>query len=146
MGAAVRSSSSSHSARLRAAVAALLLAGCSSAAPPLPPDTTSINRTHDLTINDFTPEAQAMSCGDIADERQKIADAMKGANDAIAGNRTRNEVAAGIFDLGGLVAAPALLASNNNDAEKDQITKLYARRDTLIKLATLKHCPASPPA
>ncbi len=125
-------------------MAALLLAGCASEAPSLPTDTTSIHRTHDLTINDFTPEAQAMNCDDIAGERRKIADALRAANSAVEKNRTRNEVVMGIVDMTGLVAAPVLLAGNNNDAEKDEITKLYERQDTLIKLATLKHCATTP--
>jgi len=121
-------------------LAILLLAGCASDAPPLPPDTTSINRTHNLTLDDFTPKARAMSCEDIAAERRKIADAMQAANDAIKKNRTRNEVVVGIVDMTGLIGTPLLAASDNNDAEKSEITKLYERQDMLIKLATLKHC------
>lgn len=138
-------SSSSNSATRFVAIAALLLAGCASPAPPLPPDTTSINRSRDLTLDDFIPEARAMSCDQIAGERRSITDAMQAANVAIAGNRTRNEVVMGVVSLGGLVAAPVLLASDSNNAEKDQNVKLYERQDTLIKLAALKHCAAPPP-
>ena len=125
-------------------LAASLLAGCASEAPPLPPDTTSINRTHDLSLNDFTLAARAMSCDDIAAEKRKIGDALRAANEAVEKNRTRNEIAMGIFSMGGLIAAPVLLATENNDSDKDEIAKLYERQDTLIKLASLKHCPASP--
>lgn len=64
-------------------IVGVVLAGCASDAPPLPPDTTSVNRTHNLTIADFTPQARAMSCDDIAGERRKIAEAMQAANNAI---------------------------------------------------------------
>ena len=84
-----------------------------------------------------------MSCDDIAAERRQIAAAMATANTAVDANRTRNEVAVGVFSLGGILA-PALLATESNDAEKSQIAKLYEHRDTLIKLAALKRCP--PPA
>jgi hypothetical protein len=126
--------------------AVLLLAACASEAPPLPPDTTSVTRSRDLNIDDFTAEARAMSCSEITDERRKIADAMETASNTIAGNRTRNQILVGVFSLGGLVAAPVLLAAEHDDAAKDEITKLYERRDTLMKLATLKHCPAPPPS
>ena len=135
---------SSNSGPRLAAILALLLAGCASEAPPLPSDTTSVDRSRDLTLDDFTPQAQAMSCDDIGAERRQIADTMQTTNAAVDANRTRNQIAVGFVSFGGLVAAPALLASESNDAEKDQLTKLYERRDTLIKLATLKHCPTLP--
>ncbi len=137
--------SSSNSGPRLAAVLALLLAGCASEAPPLPSDTTSVDRSRDLTLDDFTPQAQVMSCDDIVAERRQIADTMQTTNAAVDANRTRNQIAVGFVSFGGLVAAPALLASESNDAEKDQLTKLYERRDTLIKLAALKHCPAPTP-
>lgn len=84
-----------------------------------------------------------MSCDDIAAEKRKIGDALRAANEAVEKNRTRNEIAMGIFSMGGLIAAPVLLATENNDSDKDEIAKLYDRQDTLTKLASLKHCPAS---
>lgn len=118
--------------------------GCASEAPPLPPDTTSINRTHELTLEDFTPDARAMTCDQIAAERQQIAVAMQQANDKIAGNRTRNQVAVGFVSFGAGILAPALLMTDSNEGEKDEITTLYQRQDTLIKLGSLKHCPTPP--
>ena len=131
----------SFSSKVAGVALAMALLGCAAEAPPLPSDTTSINRTRDLTLEDFTPEARAMTCDQIADERLQIARAMRDANDKIAGNRTRNQIAAGFFDFGGLIMAPALLATDSNTPEKDQLTALYQRQDTLIKLAGLKHCP-----
>jgi hypothetical protein len=131
-----------HSNRkLAGFAAAALLWGCAAPAPALPPDTTSINRSRNLAIEDFTPEARAMNCDDIASERQKIADAFRTANQAIEGNRTRNQIA-GYFAA--LYFVP-IVFTENNDAEKDAITKLYERQDMLIKLAALKHCPAPLP-
>lgn len=134
----------SFSSKLGSVVLAALLLGCASDAPPLPPDTTSINRTRDLSLQDFTPEAQAMTCDQIAAERRQIATTMQQDNDKIAGNRTRNQTAVGFVAFGGLLAAPALLATDDNPAEKDQITALYKRQDTLIQLSALKHCPTPP--
>jgi len=120
------------------------LTGCASEAPPLPPDTTSIDRTHDLTLDDFTPEARAMSCDQLVDERGKIADAMHKANSAADASRTRNQILVGFSSFGGLIFTPLLLAAENNTAEKNAINQLYERQDTLIKLGALKHCPAPP--
>ena len=133
---------SSKNNRCRPALAfgLLALAACAAPAPPLPPDTTSLNRTRDVAASDFSPTDMAMTCSDITAERKTNAAAMKGANDSIEGNRTRNEVAT---YLGSMFLVP-YLATEGNQAEKDQITQLYQRRDTLIKLAGLKHCPAPP--
>src|SRR5689334_16583498 len=79
--------------RLIIGIALIGLAGCATSAPTLPPDTTSINRSRSLAVEDFTPQARAMSCTDIALERQKISNAMKTANAVIEGNRTRNQIA-----------------------------------------------------
>ena len=121
------------------AVTLSLVAGCALSAPPLPTDTTSINRARDLTIDDFTPEARAMNCDEIALERRKTADTMQGVTRTLDESRERNLV---ITRIGVLVFTPLLLAAENNSAEKDQISKLYERQDMLIKLATLKRCPS----
>jgi hypothetical protein len=138
----VKVAPSSFKNRLVIGIALIGLAGCAGSAPALPPDTTSINRSRSLTLDDFTPQARAMSCADIALERQKIAAAMKTANAAIESNRTRNQVA-GYF--AGLALLP-VVATENNDAEKDEITKLYKHQDLLIQLGALKHCPDVPPS
>jgi outer membrane murein-binding lipoprotein Lpp len=136
---AVRSSSSSSGA-LAAAIASLLLAGCAASAPELPPDTTSVNRTHTATLDDFSQEDRALSCEQIGAERRHIADDMQAANGRIEANRTRNQVAGYVGALTGV----GWLATDNNDDDKDQITKLYGRQDTLIKLAGVKNCPTTP--
>jgi len=117
------------------------LVGCASEAPPLPADTTSVNRVRDLTLGDFTPEARAMSCDDIVADRHRIDDDMQKLNDTVNSNRSHNETLVGFSSFGGIVFAPLLLATESNDTEKGQIAQLYERRDTLIKLASLKHCP-----
>lgn len=129
-----------------------LLLGCASEAPPLPPDTTSINRTRDLTLEDFTPEARTMTCDQIAAERREVTAAMQDAKNKIAGNRSHNETVVGAYTaigvatgfIGLVAGAPVLAASDRNLEEKDAITALYRRQDTLIKLAALKQCPSSP--
>lgn len=131
--------------RLLPLVLAALVAGCSSDAPPLPPDTTSVDRTQQLSLSDFTPAAQAMTCDQIAVERATIAAEMQSANDQIASNRARNETAVGVADLTGVFGLPALLATDSDTSAKSQIALLYQRQDTLIKLGDLKHCPNPAP-
>jgi hypothetical protein len=120
------------------ALGLLALAGCAAPPPPLPPDTTSVNRMRSLSASDFSAGDIAMSCGDINAERLTNAAAMKAANDRIEGNRTQNQIAG---YLGGMLLLP-YLATEGNYAEKAEITQLYQRHDTLIELATLKHCPS----
>ncbi len=59
-------------------------------------------------------------------------------NGKIEGNRTRNQIA-GYF--GALYLVP-LVAMEANDPEKKDLVALYARRDVLIKLNTVKGCRA----
>lgn len=128
------------------ALAALLLtAGCVGDAPALPPDTTSVNHTHELSFADFTKEDAAMSCDAIEEERQKNAATMKTDNGHIDDNRGRDQ---GVMFAGSLLgvvglAATAPFVANTNDPERSDIARLYQRQDTLIKLAAVKHCPAA---
>lgn len=117
-------------------VALLLLSGCAASAPKLPPDTTSVNRARDLTIADFAETDRTMSCEAVADERRQISASLAAANGRIEANRTQNQVA-GYF--GALLIVPAI-ATEGNYAEKDEITRLYHRQDTLIQLAAMKGC------
>lgn len=136
----VQSSSSSKGAAF-AAMASLLMAGCAASAPALPPDTTSVNRGQTISLQDFSPEDRALSCEQIAAERRQISDAKQGANSRIEANRARNQVAGFI---GSAVFLPAYIATEGNYREKEEVAKLYARQDTLIKLAGVKHCPSEP--
>jgi hypothetical protein len=119
-----------------ALVAFLLLAGCAAPAPTLPPDTTSVNRTQSLALADFTTADQALSCDQIAAGLRSIDGEMQAANARIEANRVQNEVA-GYF---GVLYLVPLVATEGNYAEKDEISRLYQRRDTLVKLAVLKAC------
>lgn len=114
----------------------VLLMGCAASAPPLPLDATSVNRVQSLALSSFTKEDAALSCDQIVAERQQIDVALAQNNEQIEGNRTRNQVA-GYF--GALFVIP-LVAIDNNGAEKDEITRFYARRDILVKLGTVKGC------
>jgi hypothetical protein len=119
----------------------LLLAGCATAAPDLPTDTTSVNRKQSVTLDSFSAEDRALSCDQIADERARTVAAREEAVGKIEGNRTRNQVAG---YLGSAVALPIWLATDQNDAEKQQIVALYQRQDALSKLAVAKGCPTQP--
>jgi hypothetical protein len=131
--------SSSNKGAFLAAIGASLLVACAASAPALPPDTTSVNSGKTLTLEDFGASDKALTCEQIGSERQQIADAMQAANGRIEANRTQNQVA-GYF--GALFLVP-YVAPEGTYAAKDQVTKLYARQDTLIKLAGVKRCPAA---
>lgn len=129
--------SSSRNRRLAAVgVTVLLVAACASSAPPLPADTTSLNRTQSLSLDAFSKEDAARSCEQIAAERHEVESRMQEDNRRIEGNRTRNQVA-GYF---GALAVVPLVATEGNEAEREEITRLYGRQDTLIKLAAVKGC------
>jgi hypothetical protein len=130
--------SSSNRANRAALIALLLLGGCAASAPKLPPDTTSINRARDLTIADFAETDRTMSCEAVTNERRQVSASLAAANGRIEANRTQNQVA-GYF--GALLIVPDI-ATEGNYAEKDEITRLYQRQDTLIQLATMKGCAA----
>lgn len=129
-------SSSRNKRRAALALMALSLGGCAASAPSLPPDTTSVNRTQSITLDAFSPEDAALPCEQIAAQRQDIDRQMRGANGKIEENRTQNQVAG---YLGAQLLLP-LVATESNQAEKDQIKALYVRQDTLIKLAAVKGC------
>ncbi len=124
--------------RLAAAFLLLLVAGCNSAAPTLPPDTTGTNRVASVRIEDFSPSDAAMSCADIAAERLSISTRMQAVNDSVAASRPPGRK---------LAWNPISLASGDtaidfNDSQRDEMKALYARQDTLIKLAGVKSCPS----
>ena len=131
----------SFSARAAAAALALLLAGCQGGAPALPADTTAVNSTRTLSLADFTAEDAVLACDQIQAERRRIAEAMQAANQRVAADRAQNQ-AAGYF-LGVLYFAPYAASQGTTHPQKDEISRLYARQDTLIKLATFRRCAAS---
>ena len=119
--------------------AAVLLSACASNAPVLPVDTTSTNRLHDSNLADFQPSDQAMSCADIFMERAKTTEAMRVNSANIEANHDHNKATQ---YLGAFLSPVALLAAERNDTERAAFATLYARQDTLIKLAALKACHA----
>ncbi len=129
------------SASAAAVALALLLAGCQSGAPPLPADTTAVNSTRTLTLADFTAEDATLSCDQVQAERRRVAEAMQAANARVAADRAQNQ-AAGYF-LGVLYFAPYAASQGSTHPQKDEMARLYARQDTLIKLATFRRCTAN---
>jgi hypothetical protein len=95
------------------------------------------NSAHRTTLADFSPHDAALSCEDVAAERQKLADDMKAANGRIEANRHDNQVAGFI---GATVMPLAYLATEGNASDRDIIALSYARQDLLIKLSALKAC------
>jgi hypothetical protein len=139
MARAVRSRSRNNAAA--ALALPLLLAGCQAGAPALPPDTTAVNATRTVTLADFTTADAALGCDQIQAERRRVADAMQAANQRIAADREQNQVA-GYF-LGVLYFAPYAASQGTTHPQKDEVAQLYARQDTLIKLATFRRCAAN---
>ncbi|MBI3512995.1 MAG: hypothetical protein HY060_02875 [Proteobacteria bacterium] len=125
-----------------AAVALVLVAtGCQSGAPPLPADTTAVNSTRTLTSADFTADDAALRCDQIQAERRRVSEAMQAANQRVAADRAQNQ-AAGYF-LGVLYFAPYAASQGSTHPQKEELGRLYARQDTLIKLATFRRCTAN---
>ena len=79
-----------------------------------------------------------MDCASIREEQSTNNAKIDQDNDVIKSNRRRNEVA-GYFAA--LTIVP-LVATESNDTERDDITVLQKRQDTLLKLAAVKKCPA----
>jgi len=117
--------------------AIFVLSGCASAPPPLPPDTTSINAAHQLTLADFDAADLALSCSEISQQEQAMTANIDAAAAKITASRQSNEAI-------GLVASvaftPLWLATDNNTPEKKAYETSYARRDKLRELSNLKHC------
>jgi hypothetical protein len=110
------------------------------AAPPLPPDVTGSNAGGRPSLSEFSAADTALTCEQIAAERVRISETMAADTARIDGNRTRNQVAGYVGALS-LVTLPVLGATEGNYAEKDDIKRLYARHDALIRLAAVKTCP-----
>lgn len=62
---------------------------------------------------------------------------MREATHKIEGQRTRNQVV-GYFAA--VALPPLLLAAEQNQAERDLVRSLYARRDGLLSVAAQKGC------
>ena len=117
---------------------AAALGACSTDAPPLPPDTTAINRVRTVEASEFAAADLALSCEEIARQRDEIGEAIRIAHARVAANSENNQVAS---YLGGVLFAPLLLATEGNYEDKDVIRNGHAKRDMLLRLAAFKNCP-----
>ncbi|HVZ00507.1 MAG TPA: hypothetical protein VHA35_13450 [Dongiaceae bacterium] len=123
--------------RRRAGVLALLLVGgCAGSAPPLPPDTTGTTSRHRVTAADFSAADAALSCSQIAAERDMLQATIRKANADVAANRESNQAATMV----GAFVPLAYIGTEGNYADKDAIKAAYARQDVLDRLAVFKHC------
>ena len=120
-----------HAAAL---VGALVLGGCAASAPALPPVLSGRP-----SLEEFAGADKALDCGAIAAERGVIAERRVAANGRIAANRQQNQVA-GYFAA--VILPPLWLATEGNHADKEELTALQARQDTLLRLAAAKECPS----
>ena len=127
-----------HSSRVFLAIlACFVLVSCAGSAPPLPEDTTATNRARSLSLSDFSSTDAATDCTAIRLERGQNNAKIEQDKKAIESNRRQNQVAG---YLGTLLVVP-LIATESNDAEKNDITTLQQRQDVLNKLAAVKQCP-----
>ena len=119
------------------ATASLLLAACAGTAPSLPPDRSSVNATHSLSESDFEKQDLALSCAMIKDENDRIRAEANKFNNAINKNSKNNQVAGYIT---GVLFLPAVLATKQNTAEKENLDALQLRFDTLQRLKRFRDC------
>jgi hypothetical protein len=109
----------------------VLAAGCASGAPPLPPET-GRGTTDGIAASDL-----ALDCAGVTREVGTVDARMREAVRAIEGERTRNQV---VGYVAAVALPPLLLAAERNQAEKDLVRSLYARRDVLLRAAAHKGC------
>lgn len=109
-----------------------ITAACSTAAPQLPPEKATAR-----TLDSYSAPDALMSCNQIAEEWSATARERESAHQNIAANRHQNQVAGYI---GAALFPPAYLATEGNYADKERLTQLQDRRDTLIDLARTKNC------
>ena len=83
------------------------------------------------------PADRELSCDQIEQARDAVTASMKQAIGKIEANRTQNRVAA---YAGAVFFLPLLLATEGNKAEREEIDRLYERRDSLAKLSVLRKC------
>jgi len=126
----------SNRAKWGAAVALLLLGGCAASAPKLPPDTTSVNRNEQPTIADFAE----VDRGDEAATPWPMS--VDRSLTELLPQMAESRLIASRIKLPAISerCSCALIATEGNYAEKDEIARLYQRRDTLIQLAAVKSC------
>lgn len=117
--------------------AAIALVGCARSAPELPPDVGSVKPSATLSADRFSKSDLEMTCGEIADEQQRLIDTAKDLTGVIESNRAHNQ-AAGYF--GGLFLLP-LVAVEHNDSEKASLDRMQVRWDTLEALERFQSCP-----
>ena len=113
------------------ATASLLLAACAPTAPSLPPDRSSVNATHSLSESDFEKQDLALSCAMIKYENDGIRAKANKFNNAINKNSKNNQVAAYIARV---LFLPAVLATKQNTAEKENLDALQLRFDDSQRL------------
>lgn len=81
-----------------------------------------------------------LSCGDIDERLQKIAQTMDKLENRISSNRGDNQ-ALGYFSA--VLFPPLLLATEENASEKASLDDNQSKRDRLIGLRTAKKCPGT---
>jgi hypothetical protein len=85
--------------------------------------------------------ATATSCADIDRELDRHSAAMAQLEKPIDANRVSNET---FMFLGGMVAAPLVIATQGNESEKAALDQHQQQRDRLLTLRAAKHCPDRP--
>lgn len=121
------------------ALAFVVVPGCATSARDLPPIVTSPGDGNRVSLEDFDAATASLSCWEIEQELQSLSDAVVEHEQAIYQKRQQNQVAGYI----GLVFfLPALAATDNSEEEKRKLDDIYAAKDKLFTLQSIRKCPA----
>lgn len=112
-------------------------AGCNRPAPDLPPDYGSVDAVVRSNLTDFDPEDRELTCPEIDGKRRMLREEAERLTARIAHRHSGNQAAGYV---GAVLFAPALLALNLSEEEKNKLNTLQARDDTLIRLKSVKLC------
>ncbi|CAN0493646.1 unnamed protein product, partial [Phaeothamnion confervicola] len=116
---------------------ALVIAGCARNSTALPPDLGHLPPAQRLVHGDAeSPEAK-LSCTELKEEGGRIHLAASQNEATIAGNRGHNQA---VGYAGGVLFAPLLLAARNDDAAKQSLDELQAKKDRVDRLLKAKGC------
>jgi len=116
---------------------ALTIAACARSSPPLPPDLGHLPPEQRLLQGDAeSPEAK-LGCPQLKEESERIRMAVSQNEATIAGNRGHNQA---VGYAGGVLFAPLLLASRNDDDAKKSLDELQTKKDRVDRLSKAKGC------
>jgi len=128
----------SRSSRFAGLVFAALLTGaCAREAPSLPAESAASSES---ILGSLPENVRSLTCGRIAAALAKLAEHDRQLESVIGNNRSGNQAAGYIA---GVIFPPAILAAENNGAEKTQLDRNQKKRDELLLAQKAKRCAAT---